>query len=191
MTNILILALTTLAQATPPPATHESRPIAPEFIATLHKSELTMDALKQFSVTARLTASLEGAGTRQGSTSTQTIIAKRPDKMLIKADWAQFGEAVERPQLRVLLDGTRLTTFFVPTKLVSLHEGKNAAEELAGEAIIASSLESSGLHVLTMPEMARFVIAHTEEAKLVGTESVDGIECQKFEVAYGGMRLNL
>ncbi len=195
MTIAMFLTLALLAQAPPAaPATapaSEARPIAPEFIATIQKSEQAMDALKQFSVTARLVSSLEGPGMKQGSTSTQTITARRPGKVLIKADWGQFGESAERPQLRVLLDGTRLTTFFVPSRLVSFHEGKDAAEELAGEAIIASTLESSGLHVLTMPEMAKFVLAHTEEAKLAGTEAIDGIECRKFEVAFGGMRLNL
>jgi thiol-disulfide isomerase/thioredoxin len=111
--------------------------------------------------------------------------------VLVKADWAQFGETVERPQLRVLLDGNRLTTFFVPLRYVSVHEGKDAAEELAGEAIIASTLEGSGLHVLTMPEMSKFVIAHTDEAKLMGSEAVDGIECQKFEVVYSGLKLHM
>ena len=195
MTPAIFLTLALLAQAPPAaPATapaSEARPIAPEFVAAIEKSEQAMDALKQFTVTARLNSSLESPGMKQGSTSTQTITAKRPGKMLIRADWAQFGESAERPQLRVLLDGTRLTTFFVPSRLVSFHEGKDAAEELAGEAIIASTLESSGLHVLTMPDMAKFVLAHTDEAKLAGTEVVDGIECRKFEVAYSGMRLNL
>lgn len=193
MTTTLILALALLAQTAPPPppAANEAKPIAPEFVATLEKAEQAMDALKQFSVTARLTSSLEGPNSRQVSTSTQTITAKRPNKVLVKADWAQFGETAERPQLRVLLDGNRLTTFFVPTRLVSIHEGKDAAAELAGEAIIASTLEGSGLHVLTMPEMAKFVIAHTEEAKLQGTEAIGGVDCQKFEVNFSGLRLQM
>jgi hypothetical protein len=189
----LLLTLAALGQTTaaPQPPANEAKPIAPEFIAALQKSEQAMDALKQFSVTARLTSSLEGPSSRQGSTSTQTITAKRPDKVIIKADWAQFGESAERPQLRVLLDGNRLTTFFVPTRLVSVHEGKDAAAELAGEAIIASTLEGSGLHVLTMPEMAKFVIANTEEAKLDGTEAVGDVDCQKFEVHFSGLRLHM
>lgn len=194
MTTTIILALVALAQAAPPPpptAANEAKPIAPEFTATLEKSERVMDTLKQFSVTAKLTSSLEGPGSRQVSTSTQTILAKRPGKVLIKADWAQFGESAERPQLRVLLDGNRLTTFFVPSRLVSKHEGKDADVELAGEAIIASTLEGSGLHVLTMPEMAKFVMAHTEEAKLLGTEALEGVDCQKFEVLFSGLRLQM
>jgi len=190
MTTAIILTLAALAQ-TAPPIINESRPIAPEFIATLQKTEKTIDALRHFSVTARLTSTLEGLNQRQGSTSTQSIHVNRPGKFLIKADWAQFGETAERPQLRVLLDGNRLTTYFVPLRYVSVHEGKDAAEELAGEAIIASTLEGSGLHVLTMPEMAKFVIAHTDEAKMVGTEAVDGIECQKFEVVYSGLKLHM
>lgn len=195
MIALMIIAFASVAQAPPagsvtPPA-NETRPIAPEFVETIQKSEQTMDALKQFSVTARLSSSLEGEGIKQGSTSTQSIFVKRPDKILIKADWGQFGESEERPQLRVLLDKMRLTTFFVPSKLVSIHDGNDVAEELAGEAIIASTLESSGLHVLTMPDMAKFVLAHTDEAKLAGTEVIDGIECRNFEVAYSGMRLNL
>lgn len=118
MTIAMFLTLALLAQAPPAaPASapaSEARPIAPEFIATIQKSEQAMDALKQFSVTARLVSSLEGPGMKQGSTSTQTITARRPGKVLIKADWGQFGESAERPQLRVLLDGTRLTTFFCP-----------------------------------------------------------------------------
>ena len=112
MTTAIFLTLALLAQAPPAvpataPAT-EARPIAPEFVATIQKCEQAMDALKQFSVTARLTSSLESPGMKQGSTSTQTISAKRPGKMLITADWAQFGESAERPQLRVLLDGTEV-----------------------------------------------------------------------------------
>ena len=189
----LLLTLAALGQTTaaPQPPADEAKPIAPEFIAALQKSEQAMDAQKQFSVTARLTSSLEGPSSRQGSTSTQTITAKRPDKVLIKADWAQFGESAERPQLRVLLDSNRLTTFFVPSRLVSVHEGKKAAEVLAGEAIIASTLEGSGLHVLTMPEMAKFVIAHTDEAKLAGTEVIEGVTCQKFDVVYSGLHLHM
>lgn len=190
MTTAIILTLAALAQSAPP-IVNESRPIAPEFIATLQKSEKTIDALKQFSVTAKVTSSLEGLNLRQGSTSTQSILVNRPGKVLVKADWAQFGETVERPQLRVLLDGNRLTTYFVPLRYVSVHEGKDAAEELAGEAIIDSTLEGSGLHVLTMPEMSQFVIAHTDEAKLIGSEAVDGIECQKFEVVYSGLKLTM
>lgn len=190
MTNALILALAALAQ-TAAPAVNEARPLAPEFISTMQKSEQAMDALKQFSVTARLTSSLAGSSSRQGSTSTQTITAKRPDKVLIKADWAQFGESAERPQLRVLLDGTRLTTYFVPGRLVCEHKGKNAAEVLAGEGIIASTLEGSGLHVLTMPEMAKFVISHTDEAKLAGHEVIEGVACQKFDVVYSGLHLQM
>jgi hypothetical protein len=196
MKTAIILAMGLFAQTPPPqanttPATSEAKPIAPEFMTALQKSEQAMDSLKQFSVTARLTSSLEGPDSKQGSTSTQTIVVKRPGKVLIKADWGQFGETTERPQLRVLLDGDRLTTYFVPTKLVSTHEGTNAAEMLAGEAIIASTLEGSGLHVLTMPDMAKFVIAHTDEARLLGNETIDNVECQKFEVTYSGLKLQM
>ncbi|MFM7592388.1 MAG: DUF2092 domain-containing protein [Isosphaeraceae bacterium] len=188
--SALILSQTPAAEAEK--TLTEAKPVAPEFVSILRNTEKTMDALQNFSVTARVSSSLESAVQKQASTSTQKISVSRPTgKVFISADWAQLGESQERPQLRVLLDGNRLTTYFVPQRLYSLHEGKNAAEELAGEAIIASTLEGSGLHVLTMPEMAGFVISHTEEAKALGTETIDGIACQKFDVNFSGLKISM
>lgn len=168
----------------------ETRPIAAEFLDTLEKSEKTLESLKSFSVKARLVSKLTstGAGKDQDlvSTSTQTLTMIRPDKALIEADWAQFGEPDERPYLRALLDGRKLTTVFVPMNLFSIHTGQKADERLSQDSIITSTLNGSGLDVLLRPEMTRFVISHTDEAKFLGEETTGGVICRKFEAFFAG-----
>ncbi len=197
MNACLLFALTLLPafaqKEVVPPAKDpliETRPIAAEFLTTLEKTEKTLDSLKSFSVKAHLVSKLTstGAGKDQDlvSTSTQTLTMIRPDKALIEADWAQFGEPDERPYLRALLDGRKLTTVFVPMNLYSIHTGEKADERLSRDSIITSTLNGSGLDVLLKPEMTRFVISHTDEAKYLGEETTEGVICRKFEAFFAG-----
>ena len=167
----------------------EPNKVAPEFAEILDRSEKAMAALGSFSVKVHVTAILEGPGSKTGSTSTQTILARRPDRFAVIADWAQLGEEQERPTLRVACDGRKLTTYFIPGRLYSEYGGPNPSAQVGHTAIIGSTLSGSGLDVLTRSDMRDFVLRQTSQAELRGKELVDGIDTLKFRVVYAGQEL--
>ena len=167
----------------------EPNKVAPEFAEILGRSEKAMAALGSFSVKVHVTAILEGPGSKTGSTSTQTILARRPDRFAVIADWAQLGEEQERPTLRVACDGRKLTTYFIPGRLYSEYDGPNPSAQTGHTAIIGSTLSGSGLDVLTRSDMRDFVLRQTSQAELRGKELVDGIDTLKFRVVYAAQEL--
>jgi len=196
MLTTLLMLLTVTGQTSGPSGSGadfrplpEPNKVAPEFAAILDRSEKAMAALGSFSVKVHVTATLEGPGSKTGSTSTQSILARRPDRFAVMADWAQLGESQERPTLRVACDGRKLTTYFVPGRLYSECSGPDIAAQLARTGIIASTLSGSGLDVLTRPDMRSVVLRQTSAAESLGKEQVNGVETVKFRVVYAGQEL--
>ena len=167
----------------------EPNKVAPEFAEILDRSEKAMAVLGSFSVKVHVIAILEGPGSKTGSTSTQTILARRPDRFAVIADWGQLGEEQERPTLRVACDGRKLTTYFIPGCLYSEYDGPNPSAQAGHTAIIGSTLSGSGLDVLTRSDMRDFVLRQTSQTELCGKELVDGIDTLKFRVVYAGQEL--
>ncbi len=196
MLTTLLMLLTVIGQTPAPSGSGadfkplpEPNKVAPEFADILDRSEKAMAALGSFSVKVHVTATLEGPGSKNGSTSTQTILARRPDRFAVMADWAQLGEAQERPSLRVACDGRKLTTYFVPGRLYSEYSGPDIPAQLGRTAIIASTLSGSGLDVLTRPDMRAFVLGQASTAELLGREVLKGVDTVKFRVVYAGQEM--
>ncbi|MDG3004626.1 DUF2092 domain-containing protein [Paludisphaera mucosa] len=191
LASSLVLALTLLGQALADQPLAEPGRVAPEFVATLEKAQATMAGLKSYSVAARVKSTLTdpagGPDAVSGSTSTQTIVASRPGRFAVASDWAAFGEAEERPALRVACDGRKLVTYYVPDGLYAEYEGPDPGVQVYHQHIVESTLDASGLSVMARPDLREHVLRHARSASVDGEEVVDGVPTTRFRVDYDGM----
>lgn len=169
----------------------EAKQIDPRFDEILTASQAVMRNAKTFSVAVEMTTKSTVAGEVAPDTVvTHKITVRRPDAVAIESE--AVIDNVRKPVLRAVCDGRSMITLYdLEPKVYSRHEGPNPAGQIARTLIIPKILEGSGLEILTRNDMRDHILRETSEAKLVGTEEVDGIATEHFQVDWHGAVLDL
>jgi thiol-disulfide isomerase/thioredoxin len=101
------------------------------------------------------------------------------------------SKAASSPDLICVNDGTKVTTYYPARKIYSQHALNEPEASLAGNKMLAMSLQGSAVDILLQPDVAGFV--HSQASALTdgGDSLVDGQKAHHFELLWAGAKVGL
>jgi len=168
----LLFATTALAQE---PAKSES----PKFDDLLQRASAALADADAWSLDCRRHWLVESGDAKSEETSRYRFLTDRDgQRFRIEVQ----SEMAESPELICACDGREVTMLLAAAKIYSRGPAQTAADAIAGDQLLNSSLTGSGIQTIVQSDLARAVHAIVSDIEYAGAAMVDDAQAHQFKM---------